>query len=92
MGISGRFFVDKLMELRNILGFENNFSILLGNNIMYEDLTDHVNFMLGQISSFGKSFQSHLNEQKVAVVEVSISMSWKKREAETFSFFLEEEG
>ena len=39
MGISGRFFVDKLMELRKILGFENNFSILLGNNIMYEDLT-----------------------------------------------------
>ena len=40
MGISGRFFVDKLMELRNILGFENNFSILLGNNnLMYVDHT-----------------------------------------------------
>ena len=33
MGISGRFFVDQLMELRNILGFDNNFSILLGNSI-----------------------------------------------------------
>ena len=31
MGVSGKFFVDQLMELRNILGFDNNFSILLGN-------------------------------------------------------------
>merc|ERR1719232_2144940 len=29
MGISGRFFVDKLMKLRNILGFGDKFSILL---------------------------------------------------------------
>ena len=49
MGISGRFFVDKLMELRKILGFENNFSILLGNNIMYEDLTYTVDLDKSQI-------------------------------------------
>ena len=29
-GISGKFFVDKLKELRKILGFDHNFSIMLG--------------------------------------------------------------